>query len=128
MNHPIPFTDVHIDDSFWNERLRINREVSLPYQYDQCKETGRIDAFKLEWKPENGAPPHIFWDSDVAKWVEAASYSLSTHPNEKLALQLEEVVNLIVSAQQPDGYLNTHFTQTEKENRWGNLYDNHESL
>ena len=126
MNHPIPFTDVHIDDSFWNERLRINREVSLPYQYDQCKETGRIDAFKLEWKPENGAPPHIFWDSDVAKWVEAASYSLSTHPNEKLALQLEEVVNLIVSAQQPDGYLNTHFTQTEKENRWGNLYDNHE--
>ena len=126
MNHPIPFTEVQIDDSFWNERLRINREVSLPYQYRHCQETGRIDAFKLQWNPESGPAPHVFWDSDVAKWVEAASYSLSTHPDPELAAQLEEVVDLIASAQQPDGYLNTYFTQTDKENRWGNLQDNHE--
>ena len=126
MNHPIPFTEVRIDDSFWNERLRINREVSLPYQYKQCKETGRIDAFKLQWQPGTGNAPNIAWDSDVAKWVEAASYSLSTHPDAALALQLEEVVALIASAQQPDGYLNTHFTQVDKEMRWTNLQDAHE--
>jgi len=126
MNHPIPFTEVHIDDSFWNDRLRTNRVVSLPYQYQQCKETGRIDAFKLQWQPGNGEAPHIFWDSDVAKWVEAASYSLSTHPDAELALQLEEVVALIASAQQPDGYLNTHFTQIDQEKRWANLQDAHE--
>ena len=126
MNQPIPFTEVRIDDFFWNERLRINREVSLPYQYWQCKETGRIDAFKLQWQPGTGSAPNIAWDSDVAKWVEAASYSLATHPDAELAAQLEEVVGLIASAQQPDGYLNTHFTQVDKEKRWENLQDAHE--
>ncbi|MEI8311129.1 MAG: beta-L-arabinofuranosidase domain-containing protein [Verrucomicrobiota bacterium] len=126
MNQPIPFTEVRIDDSFWNERLRINREVSLPYQYWQCKETGRIDAFKLLWQPGTGSAPNIAWDSDVAKWVEAASYSLATHPDADLAAQLEEVVALIASAQQPDGYLNTHFTQVDQEKRWENLQDAHE--
>ncbi len=126
MNQPIPFTEVRIDDSFWNERLRINREVSLPYQYWQCKETGRIDAFRLQWQPGTGSAPNIAWDSDVAKWVEAASYSLATHPDADLAAQLEEVVSLITSAQQPDGYLNTHFTQVDKEKRWENLQDAHE--
>ena len=126
MNQPIPFTEVRIDDSFWNERLRINREVSLPYQYWQCKETGRIDAFRLQWQPGTGSAPNIAWDSDVAKWVEAASYSLATHPDADLAAQLEEVVGLIALAQQPDGYLNTHFTQVDKEKRWENLQDAHE--
>ena len=126
MNQPIPFTEVQIDDSFWNERLRINREVSLPYQYWQCQETGRIDAFRLQWQPGMGAAPSGVWDSDVAKWVEAASYSLSTHPDAELAAQLEEVVALIASAQQPDGYLNTHFTQVDQEKRWENLQDAHE--
>ena len=28
--------------------------------------------------------PHQFWDSDVAKWLEAASYSLATHANAEL--------------------------------------------
>ena len=126
MNQLIPFTEVRIDDSFWNERLRINREVSLPYQYWQCKETGRIDAFRLQWQPGMGAAPSGVWDSDVAKWVEAASYSLATHPDAELAAQLEEVVALIASAQQPDGYLNTHFTQVDQEKRWENLQDAHE--
>lgn len=123
---PIPFTEVRIDDPFWNDRLRINREVSIPYQLEQCRVTGRIDAFKLQWKPGQGEPPHIFWDSDVAKWVEAASYSLATHPDEKLARELDEVARLIASAQQPDGYLNTHYTQVEKDRRWSNLRDKHE--
>ena len=25
--------------------------------------------------------PHIFWDSDPAKWIEAVGYSIATHPN-----------------------------------------------
>jgi DUF1680 family protein len=122
----IPFTDVRIDDHFWNERLRMNREVSIPYQYEQCRETGRIDAFRLQWKPGQGPAPHIFWDSDVAKWVEAASYCFATNPEPELGRLLDEVTSLIASAQQPDGYLHTHFTQVGKENRWTNLRDNHE--
>ena len=47
-----------------------------------------------------------------------------------LAAQLEAlldgVVDKVISAQQPDGYLNTHFIHTQPEMRWKNLRDWHE--
>lgn len=70
--------------------------------------------------------PHYFWDSDVAKWIEAVSYSLASEPDSTLEAMLDEVIDLIVSAQQPDGYLNIYFTVVEPENRWANLRDCHE--
>jgi DUF1680 family protein len=39
---------------------------------------------------------------------------------------VDEVVNLIEKAQQPDGYLNTYFTAVEPQNKWRNLRDWHE--
>jgi DUF1680 family protein len=126
MTRFLPFAQVHIDDPFWNERLRINREVSIPCQYRHNLEKGRINAFRLAWKPGQPNCPHIFWDSDVAKWVEAASYSYATHPKAEWKEKLEEVARLIASAQQPDGYLNTHYLVVDQDKRWSNLRDNHE--
>lgn len=116
---PVPHSAVAIDDGFWAPRLRINRQQTLPTQYRRCQETGQFDAFRGRAK----AAPHPFWDSDVAKWIEAASYSLATHPDRKLARQLDRVVDLVISAQQPDGYLNTAMRPGQ---RWKNLRDNHE--
>lgn len=123
---PISFTSVSIDDEFWSPRQKINRERTLPIEYQQCKDTGRIDAFRLDWKPGQPNVPHIFWDSDVAKWIEAVAYSLATHPDPALDTLLDEVIALIAAAQQPDGYLNVHFTVVEPEKRWTNLRDWHE--
>lgn len=125
-NTPLPFTAVKIEDIFWAPRLETNRTQTLAIEYQQCRDTGRIGAFELNWKPGMEPVPHIFWDSDVAKWIEAASYSLATHPDPALDALLDEVITLIASAQQPDGYLNTHFTQVEPEKRWTNLRDWHE--
>jgi DUF1680 family protein len=123
---PIPLSRVQIEDSFWKPKLKINREVTIPTIYQRCKETGRIDAWKLEWKPGMPNPPHIFWDSDVAKWMEAAAYSLAIHPDPALEKLLDSVIDLIVKAQQPDGYLNTHFITVRPEMRFANLRDWHE--
>jgi DUF1680 family protein len=122
----VPWKDVTIDDLFWAKRIRANREHTLPHVYRFCRETGRLDAFRLHWKPGKEPVPHIFWDSDVAKWLEAACYSLATHPDALLEKRVDEVVDLIIAAQQPDGYLNTHFTAVEPEKRWTNLRDWHE--
>ncbi|MCC7449665.1 MAG: glycoside hydrolase family 127 protein [Anaerolineae bacterium] len=122
---PVPFTAVVIDDQFWSPRIKTNREQTIPLQYQICKDTGRIDAFKLDWQPGQ-KPIHIFWDSDVAKWIEAASYSLATHPDPKLDALLDDVIARMASAQQPDGYLNTHYLTVSKGKRWTNLRDNHE--
>jgi len=118
---PVPLAQVTVADSFWAPRMRINREQTIPHEYKQCEDTGRIDAFLLDWKPGMEPKPHYFWDSDVAKWVEAASYSLATHPDPELDALLDEVIEKIAGAQQEDGYLNIYFTVVEPENRWANL-------
>jgi len=123
---PVPLTQVTVEDSFWASRMEVNREQTIPHEYKQCKDTGRIDAFLLNWKPGMEPKPHYFWDSDVAKWIEAASYSLATHPDPELDALLDEVIEKIVGAQQEDGYLNIYFTVVEPQNRWANLAHWHE--
>ena len=126
-NQPIPFSDVVINDSFWSPKLRVNREISLPFQYRQLKESGRLDALRLEWTPNSGKPePHHFWDSDTAKWVEAASYCLALKADAELQARLDAVIDLFVAAQQPDGYLNSRYSIIDTHLRWKNLRDNHE--
>jgi DUF1680 family protein len=49
-------------------------------------------------------------DSDVAKWLEAACYTLIYEPDPSLATLVEEAVDLIRGAQQEDGYINTYYT------------------
>ena len=122
----VSFKQVRIADGFWSPRLDVNRTVTLPHQYRMCKETGRLDAFRLEWKPGMENPPHIFWDSDVGKWLEAVGCSLSTHPDPSLEQCADEVIEWIAGAQQPDGYLNTHFTAVGPDKRWTNLDNWHE--
>ena len=122
----VPFTSVKILDRFWSERIRINREETIPAGYEQCRSTGRIDAMRLDWRPGREPVPHIFWDSDVAKWLEAAAYSLATHPDAALEAQVDEVVALLAASQQTDGYINSYFSAVEPEKRWSNLRDNHE--
>jgi len=131
---PVQFTQVTIDDAFWSPKLQINRERTIPHIYQQCLETGRIDAFGPNWQPDPeittrlswGGTPVMFWDSDVAKWLEAACYSLATHFDPQLDTLVDEVIAGIAQAQHADGYLNTWFTTVDPQNRWKNLRDWHE--
>ncbi len=124
--NPVSYTQVQVEEGFWGKRLRVNREITLPIEYKQCKSTGRIDAFRLRWKQGEPDPPHKYWDSDVAKWIEAASYSIATHSDPLLEKKVDNVIDLIAAAQQDDGYLNVHVTVVEPEKRWSNLCYQHE--
>ena len=124
---PVPFTQVELTDGFWAPRQETNRTVTLQHIHRKLQETGRIAAFDLNFTRKVPSPiVEIFGDSDVAKWIEAVSYSLATHPDPQLAQTLDEVVNKVIAAQQPDGYLNTHFIVVQPEMRWKNLRDWHE--
>ena len=125
--HPVPLEAVRLEDAFWAPRLAVNRAVTLPSQLRQCEETGRIDNFRrASGKKQIDFQGIYFNDSDVYKWVEAAAFSLSTHPDSKLEADLDEVVAEIAAAQESDGYLNTYFTFERKPERWTNLRDLHE--
>ena len=58
-SQPLPLRSVRITGGFWAERQKVNRETTLRIEYQQCKDTGRIDAWKLNWKPGDPTPPHI---------------------------------------------------------------------
>ncbi len=117
---------VRFGEGFWGDRLQTNRTVTLPAVQHQSDITGRFAAWKLDWQPGDPNKPHYFWDSDGAKWIEAAAYSLATHPDAQLEAQVDAIIDLIAQAQHADGYLNIYFTVVEPEKRWQNLRDWHE--
>jgi DUF1680 family protein len=122
---PLPLTDVVIDDAFWTPRITTVRERTIPFQHHQLERIGHLDNLRRP-VPADAPKPHIFWDSDIAKWIEAASYSLATHPDPVLDAQIDEAIALLAGAQGDDGYLNTYFTVVEPDARFTDLRDAHE--
>ncbi|KAI8653572.1 hypothetical protein NCS55_01344300 [Fusarium keratoplasticum] len=108
------------------------RKTSIHTQLEQLKTTGRYDCFKLKWHPiyDDHAmwpvPFHLFWDSDIAKWIEAACYWLGENYDEEIDKAVQELVEMIRGAQHVDGYLNVHYTVVEPDKRWTNVKDMHE--
>lgn len=78
-------------------------------------------------KPENGDHRgFVFQDSDVAKWIEAAAYSLAVKPDAELEKRIDKVCDLIGEAQEEDGYLDTYFTLSRPGQKFENLLEGHE--
>jgi DUF1680 family protein len=124
---PLGVGNVRIEDRFWAPRRETNRTVTLPSQLVQCEETGRLDNFRRVAGGFDGPfQGRYFNDSDVYKWLEAASWSLATDPDPELQRHVDDAIGLIAAAQDEDGYLNTYFTFERMDERWTNLRDLHE--
>lgn len=132
--HPLPLQDVQITGGFWGNIAKTVREKMLPYQWkvlnDQAEDAEPshcIRNFKIAGGLEEGEfGGMVFQDSDLAKWLEAVAYALSTHPDEELERWADEAVDYVEKAQQPDGYLDTYFIIKEPTKRWTDLRDCHE--
>ncbi len=128
-----------VTDGFWGRYEKLVKEVVLPYQENalndriegaeksHCIENFRMAAEKLRTgKCDGEFYGMVFQDSDVAKWLEGAAYSLAQHPDAELEKRCDEIIELIGEAQHEDGYLNTYFTVKEPYKRWTNLREAHE--
>lgn len=120
----VSFSDVHFTDNFWAPRLEINRTISIPSAFKECEKNGRFDNFALAGGLIKGEHKgdFSFDDTDPYKIIEGASYSLAVKYDKKLDAYLDSVINLIRSAQEPDGYLTTCVTNkcTRLSGWWGN--------
>ena len=117
---------VLLKDSVMAPRQKNCYAATIPQCIKQTIDTGRIQAFALNWKEGMPNRPHIFWDSDVAKVLEGMAYALALNPDPALEKIYDEWVDLICSAQQPDGYLNVYFTVVKPEERFKHLSYAHE--
>jgi uncharacterized protein len=104
----VPLTSVRITDGFWAPKREINRTVTIPHIMQQNELTGRIDNFLKAAKKKPGAyQGQRYNDTDVYKIIEAASWSMATHPDPQLDRKVDELIAIVAAAQEPDGYLYT---------------------
>lgn len=130
----IKITDFKLNDSFWSFYKALVKEVVIPYQHaileDQIPDAAKshaIENFRIAAGLKEGEFfGMVFQDSDVAKWIEAAAYSIANSPDPKLEATVDEIIDIIEKAQMKDGYLNTYFTLKEPKRRWTNLQEAHE--
>ena len=125
---------ISIADPFWFRVRETVRREGIPYQWkalndeipgaepSRCMRNFRIAAGKQQGEHAG----FVFQDSDIAKWIEGAAWSLRWHPDPGLEKVVDGAIDEVVAAQQPDGYLDTYYIITGLDKRWTNLKDNHE--
>jgi uncharacterized protein len=123
---------VGIDTGFWHHRRTTNAHVSLPQGPGLLESAGNLHNLRLAAGAAEGEfrGAYPFVDTDVYKWLEAASWRLAQAPDDDLAAELaaevSRIVDLVAAAQQPDGYLNTWFQLVKDGRRYQDLRWGHE--
>lgn len=126
--------NVRLKTGLLAERAEVVRENVIPYQWNALNDqipgvepSYAIENLRIAAGEKTGEfRGFVFQDSDVAKWLEAVAYRLSTHADPDWEAKADEVIALVGRAQQRDGYLNTYYTIAEPGKRWTNLRENHE--
>ncbi|HPE21527.1 MAG TPA: glycoside hydrolase family 127 protein [Bacteroidales bacterium] len=99
---------VTVTDDFWKPIIDRNRTITIPYIFEKCEETGRIDNFAIAGGLKKGKHTgERYNDSDVFKIIEGACYSLLEAPDPELRAYADSLVTLVAEAQEDDGYLYT---------------------
>ena len=112
------YDKVNLSGGYLFDKHELNRKATINAVYDRFYETGRIGAFNFDYKEGDEIKPHIFWDSDVAKWMESAAYIIRKHPTPELEAKVDALVEKIKANQCEDGYFNIYFTVCEPEERF----------
>ena len=130
----VQLSRMDITDPFWKQYTDLVEDVIIPYQWDIMNDnvpgvesSHCLENFKIAAGLKKGQfYVAVFQDTDVAKWLEAVGYSLAEKKNEKLEKLADDAIDVIVQAQQEDGYLDTYFIIKEPSQRWRNLCEGHE--
>jgi DUF1680 family protein len=130
---------------FWASRISATAERTIPILQRRCDEAGMFDQIDPGRPiPEQRIPfstafgggkvrpvggnvtAQMYWDSDVAKMVEAAALSLAFRRNDAMEATIDRIVDMYEALQQDDGYLNSWYIRMQPGKRWTNLRDCHE--
>ncbi len=109
----LPLRNIHVDSSFWSPKLDIYRQQTTPHswQYMQWELRGLKQAVG---EPVEGDLNGTWGEANLYKFLETCAYSLAQFPDPTLTQQVDDVVQLLGRAQQPDGYLHAYVTNNHK--------------
>lgn len=139
---PFPLAAIQLTDGFWKNWQRVNFEQAIPHGYRMLEKSGTLNNMRLAAEQRAGIQHtanefrgYVFQDSDMYKWLEAASLAQSNHNepetrdsrlNHSLISRLQSLLSLLQRAQFPDGYLNSYFTFVKPKQQWTDLEWAHE--
>lgn len=120
--------DVELQGGFWGARQAIHHQVTVPHALDCLEKAGHVTNFdKAAGKFDGPLRGNHAFDSDIHKALEGALYSLAHCDNKALAVRVESIIDRIVAAQQPDGFLVSCFIVKDQDKRWENLRMQHQT-
>jgi DUF1680 family protein len=106
---------VTIGDGFWGERLRLNRDRTIPHGFGQLHRSGVLDNLRMAAGAEGRYQAYgdsagtglKFLDSDVYKWLEAVGWELGRARDPGLVAAADDAIGVVAAAQRGDGYINS---------------------
>lgn len=106
----IPIRAVVIEEGFWAKRRTTNVESSIPSMHNELVQHGRMNNF-LRLAGKSSAPQEgpVYSDSDIYKWTEAVGFALQSNALPELRDTADKMIQAVVAAQEPSGYLNTYY-------------------
>lgn len=103
----IDFRQVKLTKGLIREIQKVNETISIYNIYNRFSETGRFNALKCI--KNDSSPSHVFWDSDIAKWLESVAYILNGVKDPKLKALADTAIDDICNNQLDSGYFNSYF-------------------
>ena len=123
----VPVRAVTMGDGFWAARRRVNIERSIPTLLELLESNGIVDNFRrLSGRKQVARRGPLYTDSDLYKWMEAVGFALQTRDDPALRATMDRLIDDVLSAQEPSGYLNTYFVEEKKPLRFTELVRSHE--
>lgn len=117
-----------ITGGFWKARQQLIADKTIYEQLGILK--GEVDGLR----PDQYSPVvedfliaaglsnkrykgRVYSDSELAKWIEAAAYSLRNYPDRVLEQEVDALIDLVCQTQAQDGYINTYFQVQRPESK-----------
>ena len=113
-------SEVSLKDAFWTPYTENFKSITIPHAFGKFYETKAVENFINA--AENNGKKHVgnpFDDGLILETVTGAANFLNQKYDAELDNTLDELIKIITSAHQPDGYLHTVVCLNYPEKRWG---------
>ncbi|KAB2642307.1 MAG: glycoside hydrolase family 127 protein [Verrucomicrobia bacterium] len=122
----VDHTQVEMRSGFWGARMQAHQKVTLPHALDCLEQDGHVTNFdKAAGKFDGALAGHSAFDSDLYKALEGALISLQHFDDSALRQRVGAIIERILAAQQPDGFLIAYYIVKDQDTRWDNLRRGH---
>ena len=106
----IPVRAVTIHEGFWTTGVKSMSRKAFRACTKLLESNGRMDNFRrLIGKSTAAQSGPVYSDSDIYKWTEAAGFTCSLAIDPELRALADKIIDEVVAAQEPNGYLNTYY-------------------